>query len=129
MRYFFIIYAIIALLVVGIFGFRGQHSSKPPIRIFPDMDEQDKLRAQKPEPFFADGHGGGVPGPDTPPRGFYKESVPLIGGGPGGGVTTRRASASPAASRNTNSAARPAITTPARWMTTTAAACRPNWNS
>lgn len=43
MRYFFLIYAIIAVLVVGIFGFRGEKFSKPPIRIFPDMDEQDVL--------------------------------------------------------------------------------------
>jgi len=82
MRYFFIIYAIIALLVVGIFGFRGQHSSKPPIRIFPDMDEQDKLRAQKPEPFFADGHGGRLPVHDTQPRGFNEEGARVIGGIP-----------------------------------------------
>ena len=32
MRYFFLAYALIALLVVGIFGFRGQKFSKPPIR-------------------------------------------------------------------------------------------------
>lgn len=82
MRYFFIIYAIIALLVVGIFGFRGQHSSKPPVRIFPDMDEQDKLRAQKPEPFFADGHGGRLPVHDTQPRGFNEEGARVIGGIP-----------------------------------------------
>jgi hypothetical protein len=48
MRYFFLAYALIALLVVGIFGLRGQKFSKPPVRIFPDMDEQDKLKAQKP---------------------------------------------------------------------------------
>jgi mono/diheme cytochrome c family protein len=49
MRYFFLTYALIALLVVGIFGLRGQKFSKPPVRIFPDMDEQDKLKPQKPE--------------------------------------------------------------------------------
>ena len=38
MRYFFLAYAIIALLVVGIFGIRGQKFSQPPVRIFPDMD-------------------------------------------------------------------------------------------
>ena len=43
MRYFFLTYALIALLVVGIFGLRGQKFTKPPVRIFPDMDEQDKL--------------------------------------------------------------------------------------
>jgi len=82
MRYFFLIYAIIALLVVGLFGFRGQHSSKPPFRIFPDMDEQDKLKPQKPEPFFADGHGGRLPVHETQPRGFNEEGVRSIGGIP-----------------------------------------------
>lgn len=82
MRYFFLIYAIIALLVVGLFGFRGQHSSKPPVRIFPDMDEQDKLRAQKPDPFFADGHGGRLPVQETQPRGFNEEGARVIGGIP-----------------------------------------------
>ncbi|MCP5534497.1 MAG: cytochrome c, partial [Akkermansiaceae bacterium] len=61
MRYFFLAYALIALTVVGIFGVRGQKFTKPPIRVFPDMDEQDKLRAQKPDPFFADGVGSRLP--------------------------------------------------------------------
>ena len=44
MRYFFLIYALIAVLVVGIGGFRGQHFTKPPIQVFPDMDNQDKQK-------------------------------------------------------------------------------------
>lgn len=82
MRYFFLIYALIALLVVGIFGIRGQKFSKPPIRIFPDMDEQDKLRAQKPDPFFADGHGSRLPVARTQPRGFNEAGAKSIGGIP-----------------------------------------------
>lgn len=82
MRYFFLAYALIALLVVGIFGLRGQKFSKPPIRIFPDMDEQDKLKAQKPDPFFADGHGGRLPVAQTQPRGFNAEGATSIGGIP-----------------------------------------------
>ncbi len=82
MRYFFLIYAIIAVLVVGIMGYRGQHSSKPPFRIFPDMDEQDKLKPQKPDPFFADGHGSRLPVTQTQPRGFNEEGVRTIGGIP-----------------------------------------------
>ncbi len=80
MRYFFLIYALIALLVVGIFGFRGQHFSKPPVRIFPDMDEQDKLRAQKPSDFFADGHGSRLPVGQTQPRGFNSDGAKSLGG-------------------------------------------------
>jgi mono/diheme cytochrome c family protein len=82
MRYFFIAYALIALLVVGIFGIRGQHFSKPPVRIFPDMDNQDKLKAQKPSAFFADAHGGRLPVAQTQPRGFNEGGKQSIGGIP-----------------------------------------------
>jgi mono/diheme cytochrome c family protein len=82
MRYFFLIYALIALLVVGIFGIRGQKFDKPPVRIFPDMDEQDKLRAQKPDAFFADGHGSRLPISQTQPRGFNAEGDKALGGIP-----------------------------------------------
>lgn len=80
MRYFFLAYALVALTVVGIFGVHGQKFTKPPIRIFPDMDEQDKLRAQKPDPFFADGHGGRLPVTQTQPRGFNPTGEKIIGG-------------------------------------------------
>ncbi len=82
MRYFFLAYALIALLVVGIFGLRGQKFTKPPVRIFPDMDEQDKLKAQKPDPFFADGQGDRLPVAQTQPRGFNPEGEKVIGGIP-----------------------------------------------
>lgn len=82
MRYFFLIYALIALLVVGIFGIRGQKFDKPPVRIFPDMDEQDKLRAQKPDAFFADGHGARLPISQTQPRGFNAAGDKTLGGIP-----------------------------------------------
>lgn len=90
MRYFFLAYAIIAVLVVGIFGFRGQKFSQPPLRIFPDMKEQDKLKAQKNEPFFADGQGARKPVAQTQPRGFESEGQTSLGGIPeaefGGGT-------------------------------------------
>ena len=82
MRYFFLVYAIIAVLVVGIFGFHGQKFAKPPIRIFPDMREQDVLRAQKPEAFFANGQGGRLPVAQTQPRGFNEEGERELGGIP-----------------------------------------------
>ncbi|MGD7652348.1 MAG: c-type cytochrome [Verrucomicrobiales bacterium] len=82
MRYFFLAYALVALLVVGIFGVRGQKFSKPPVRIFPDMDEQDKLRAQKPDAFFADGQGGRLPVTGTQPLGFNPDGKRVIGGIP-----------------------------------------------
>ena len=82
MRYFFLAYAIIALLVVGIFGIRGQKFSQPPVRIFPDMDEQDKLKAQKPSAFFADGLGSRLPVAETQARGFNPAGESSIGGIP-----------------------------------------------
>ncbi len=82
MRYFFLIYALIALMVVGIFGLRGQKFSKPPVRIFPDMDEQDKHKPQKPSGFFADGQGGRLPVAETQPRGFNPDGEKVIGGIP-----------------------------------------------
>lgn len=82
MRYFFIVYALIALLVVGIFGVRGQKFSKPPVRIFPDMDDQDKLKAQKPDSFFANGQGDRLPVAQTQPRGFNADGKLIEGGIP-----------------------------------------------
>lgn len=82
MRYFFLAYAIIAVLFVGIMGFRGQKFHKPPIMIFPDMDNQDKLKAQAPSDFFADGVGERLPIDDTQPRGFNEEGAADIGGIP-----------------------------------------------
>lgn len=82
MRYFFLVYAIIAVLVVGIFGFRGQKFAKPPIWIFPDMDHQDVLRAQKPDAFFANGQGGRLPVVQTQPRGFNEDGLRELGGIP-----------------------------------------------
>ncbi|MBC7980678.1 MAG: cytochrome c [Armatimonadetes bacterium] len=82
MRYFFLAYAIIAVLIVGIGGFRGQKFSKPPIQIFPDMDNQDKLKAQSPDPFFADRLGSRHPVKETQPRGFSEAGQREIGGIP-----------------------------------------------
>ena len=82
MRYFFLAYAVIALLVVGIFGVRGQKSTKPPIMIFPDMDNQDKVKAQVPSDFFADGMGSRLPVAGTQPRGFNPDGDSIIGGIP-----------------------------------------------
>ena len=80
MRYFFIVYALIALLVVGIFGIRGQKFSKPPFRIFPDMDNQDKIKAQATDAFFADDSGSRLPVGQTQPRGFNPEGKTELGG-------------------------------------------------
>ena len=55
MRYFLAVFAVSVLAVIGILGFRGSHSRRPPLYIFPDMEWQLKLRPQKPNAFFPNG--------------------------------------------------------------------------
>jgi len=73
MRYFLIAFAVCVLAVVGIFGLRGQHSRKPPLYIFPDMEWQLKLRPQKENSFFTNGLSSQLPVPGTIAR-----STPLL---------------------------------------------------
>jgi hypothetical protein len=82
MKYFFLFYAIIAISVVGIFKYRGHSFSEPPIRVFPDMDDQDVLKAQKQESFFANGQGARQPVANTTPLGFQKDGASSRGGIP-----------------------------------------------
>jgi mono/diheme cytochrome c family protein len=58
--------------VVGIAGFRGHLSRKPPIEIFPDMTRQLKLRPQQPNGFFANGISS-----QLPPAGAIARSAPI----------------------------------------------------
>lgn len=68
LKYFFIVYAFIALGILGIFGIPGSKFERPPFRVFPDMDEQDKLKGQKPDSFFEDGQGARLPVAGTIPN-------------------------------------------------------------
>ncbi len=77
LKYFFILFTLVVVTVVAVAGFRGQHSSKRPIEIFPDMDHQPKVKAQKPSDFYADGAGTRVPVAGTVPIGY---SMPLEAG-------------------------------------------------
>ncbi len=82
MKYFFLAYAIIAIAVVGVFKYRGHHFSEPPIMLLPDMDDQDVLKAQKPDSFFANGQGARLPVQHTAPLGFQKDGASTLGGIP-----------------------------------------------
>lgn len=82
MKYFFILYAIIAISVVGIFKYRGHSFSEPPIQLLPDMDDQDVLKAQKQSAFFADGQGPRQPVTETAPLGYQADGVSKLGGIP-----------------------------------------------
>jgi mono/diheme cytochrome c family protein len=55
MRYFYLGFILTVAAVVGLLGFRGSLSRKPPLEIFPDMVRQPKLRPQSPSDFYRDG--------------------------------------------------------------------------
>ena len=77
MKYFFLAYLAVALLVVGVFGFRGDKFSQAPIQVFPDMDDQDKVMGQSADGFFADGMGSRRPVAGTVPRNADSGLLPL----------------------------------------------------
>ncbi len=70
LRGFFLIFLLIGIAIVAVFGFRGQTSTGSPIEVFPDMVRQIKVRAQAPLGFFADGRGSRVPVAGTVPMGY-----------------------------------------------------------
>lgn len=82
MRYFFLIFGFIVVLVVGMAGFRGQKSTRSPIEIFPDMDSQPKKKAQVTSDFFADGRASRTPVEGTVPLGYnspaYQDDSPYV---------------------------------------------------
>jgi mono/diheme cytochrome c family protein len=73
MRYFLIAFVVLCALVVGVAGFRGRISRKPPIEVFPDMDRQLKLRPQAEFNFYPDGRSSRLPVEGTVARGSAYE--------------------------------------------------------
>lgn len=65
MRCFLLIFLTVCAVVVGIAGFRGHLSRKPPIEIIQDMNRQFKLRPEAPDNFFANGRTSQLPPPGT----------------------------------------------------------------
>jgi mono/diheme cytochrome c family protein len=55
MRYVYLAFGLLLVLVVSLAGFRGSKFTSPPIEIFDDMDRQLKVKAQSASRFFADG--------------------------------------------------------------------------
>ncbi len=74
LRYFFIGFAFVVVLIIAMAGFRGEKTTRPPIELFPDMDRQPKVKSQVPSGFFADGRGNRQPVAGTVPIGY---SIPL----------------------------------------------------
>ena len=77
MKYFFLSLIALAVMVVGVFGFRGDKFSQAPIQVFPDMDDQDKGKAQTANRFFADGLNSRKPVLGTVPRNAQAGVMPL----------------------------------------------------
>ena len=71
MRYFYLLFFVTCVTVVGVAGFRGSKSRQPPIELFPDMVRQNKIRPQTPSDFFADGRSSRVR-----PEGTIEQSKP-----------------------------------------------------
>jgi mono/diheme cytochrome c family protein len=60
MRYFYLIFFLTCVTVIGLAGFRGSKSRQPPIELFADMVRMNKVRPQTPSDFFADGRSSRV---------------------------------------------------------------------
>jgi mono/diheme cytochrome c family protein len=65
LSYVFLGILLAAVLVVSFAGFRGSHSPRPPLELFPDMNYQDKVKDQQPSAFFGDGNSARLPIPGT----------------------------------------------------------------
>lgn len=81
LRAFFLIFVLVTIAWLAVFGFRGQTSSRPEIEIFPDMVRQPKVRAQSELNFFADQRGARQPIDGTVPLG-YDMPMPNDAGAP-----------------------------------------------
>jgi mono/diheme cytochrome c family protein len=67
MRYFIVIFLFSIVAGIGILGFRGDFSQKPPIEVFPDMDRMARYKPQAgdTDKFWADGRQDRPPVPGT----------------------------------------------------------------
>jgi mono/diheme cytochrome c family protein len=54
MRYVYLVTFFVIVLTVGVLGFRGSISVRPPLEVFADMDRQAKYKPQGASAFFAD---------------------------------------------------------------------------
>jgi len=54
MRYAYLFLFFIVVSAVSVLGFRGAHSERPPLMVYPDMDDQPKYKPQAESAFFAD---------------------------------------------------------------------------
>ncbi len=85
MRYVYLVLFFVVVLTVGVLGFRGSISTRPPLEVFPDMDRQSKYLPQDVSPFFADGRTDRPIPAGTVARGDLREDPHFYAGrSPGG---------------------------------------------
>ncbi|XOV73310.1 MAG: c-type cytochrome [Verrucomicrobiota bacterium] len=77
MRYFLTLYILAIVAFIGIAGFRGEITRKPPIEVFPDMDRQMKLRPQEPNRFFGNQRSSQPYVEGTIARGMPYQDIPV----------------------------------------------------
>jgi hypothetical protein len=70
MKVFLMIWLFVVVTVVAIMGVRGGTSTKPPLYLFPDMDDQAKTKPQGTSAIFADNRTDRLPVAGTVPRGY-----------------------------------------------------------
>ena len=70
MKYFFLGFFVVCLVVFVVAGPRGRHTPGRPLEFFPDMVRQSKVKPQSPTTFFANGMSGQRPVEGTVPMGF-----------------------------------------------------------
>ncbi|MFZ4595856.1 MAG: c-type cytochrome [Verrucomicrobiaceae bacterium] len=80
MKYFFLSFIFVAVTIVSLAGFRGRTFENTPLQIFPDMDDQAKVKYQKDSAFFANGHAMRKPIDGTVPIGFEIPAKPVHAG-------------------------------------------------
>jgi len=77
MRYVWLAFLFIVVAAISVLGFRGSHSTRPPLEVFPDMDRQTKYKPQQESPFFADGRTDRPLPANVVPRGRSVVADPL----------------------------------------------------
>ncbi len=55
MRYVWLAFLFAVVGAVSVLGFRGSHSTRPPLEVYPDMDRQPKYKPQAESDFFPNG--------------------------------------------------------------------------
>lgn len=80
MKYFFLSFFLIIVTIVSFAGFRGHKFEQTPWQIFPDMDDQAKVKYQQDSAFFANGHAMRKPVVGTLPMGYEIPSKPANAG-------------------------------------------------